>query len=386
MPLVRSLANRYAGRGEPTDDLVEVGAIGLVKAIDRFELEKGVELSTYAVPTIVGEMPPLPKLNLGRPCAAPAQGALDAPLLDPARALGGAGALADRGGARRGGRGRRGRGDRRSRGVEGLFAPVARPAVRGGRASALPGLADEERGYAALERGSVVRQGLDALDERERRIVVLRFLRGMSQSEIAAEVGICRRTLEAAAQVARDDARATRRDGGDRVNGRVVLEVPAKPEFLLLARLAATSVDAPPERPRRRSPTSSWRSPRRSRTRSACIPGRKSGTRHRRAHRDCGAARDRSLRRGPGNQRRRHAGRPSRARRGRHGPLDHPRDRGRGRRRLGPGDTARAFASPAPSAGCVRKYGGVPIGRQTLRILSSSSRPDTFWHRGLPAS
>jgi RNA polymerase sigma-B factor len=54
----------------------------------------------------------------------------------------------------------------------------------------LPGLADEERGYAALERGSVVRQGLDALDERERRIVVLRFLRGMSQSEIAAEVGI----------------------------------------------------------------------------------------------------------------------------------------------------------------------------------------------------
>ena len=42
MPLVRSLANRYAGRGEPTDDLVQVGAIGLVKAIDRFELEKGV--------------------------------------------------------------------------------------------------------------------------------------------------------------------------------------------------------------------------------------------------------------------------------------------------------------------------------------------------------
>jgi len=54
----------------------------------------------------------------------------------------------------------------------------------------VPGLSDEERGYAALERGSVVRQGLDALDERERRIVVLRFLRGMSQSEIAEEVGI----------------------------------------------------------------------------------------------------------------------------------------------------------------------------------------------------
>jgi len=51
MPLVHSLARRYAGRGEPVDDLVQVGAIGLIKAIDRFELERGVELSTYAVPT-----------------------------------------------------------------------------------------------------------------------------------------------------------------------------------------------------------------------------------------------------------------------------------------------------------------------------------------------
>ena len=56
MPLVRSLARRYAGRGEPVDDLVQVGAIGLIKAIDRFDLERGVELSTYAVPTIVGEI------------------------------------------------------------------------------------------------------------------------------------------------------------------------------------------------------------------------------------------------------------------------------------------------------------------------------------------
>ena len=56
MPLVHSLARRYAGRGEPVDDLVQVGAIGLIKAIDRFELERGVELSTYAVPTIVGEI------------------------------------------------------------------------------------------------------------------------------------------------------------------------------------------------------------------------------------------------------------------------------------------------------------------------------------------
>ena len=54
----------------------------------------------------------------------------------------------------------------------------------------VPGLADEERGYAALERGSVVRQGLDALDERERRIVELRFFDELTQSQIASEIGI----------------------------------------------------------------------------------------------------------------------------------------------------------------------------------------------------
>ena len=49
LPLVRSLAARYAGRGEQIDDLVQVGAIGLIKAIDRFDLERGVELTTYEI-------------------------------------------------------------------------------------------------------------------------------------------------------------------------------------------------------------------------------------------------------------------------------------------------------------------------------------------------
>ncbi|HEY5388725.1 MAG TPA: sigma-70 family RNA polymerase sigma factor, partial [Thermoleophilia bacterium] len=47
LPLVRSLARRYASRGEHFDDLVQVGAIGLIKAIDRFDLTRGVELTTY---------------------------------------------------------------------------------------------------------------------------------------------------------------------------------------------------------------------------------------------------------------------------------------------------------------------------------------------------
>ena len=56
LPLVRSLARRYAGRGEPLEDIEQVGAIGLLKAIDRFELEREVSLATYATPNVVGEI------------------------------------------------------------------------------------------------------------------------------------------------------------------------------------------------------------------------------------------------------------------------------------------------------------------------------------------
>jgi RNA polymerase sigma-B factor len=54
--LARFLAVKFANRGEPLDDLVQVGTVGLLKAIDRFDLERGVEFTTYATPTIVGEI------------------------------------------------------------------------------------------------------------------------------------------------------------------------------------------------------------------------------------------------------------------------------------------------------------------------------------------
>lgn len=56
LPLVEYLARRFKDRGEPLDDLVQVGSVGLLKAIDRFDVERGVEFSTYATPTIVGEL------------------------------------------------------------------------------------------------------------------------------------------------------------------------------------------------------------------------------------------------------------------------------------------------------------------------------------------
>ena len=56
LPLVRSRARRYAGRGEALEDIEQVGAIGRIKAIDRFELEREVSLATYATPNVVGEI------------------------------------------------------------------------------------------------------------------------------------------------------------------------------------------------------------------------------------------------------------------------------------------------------------------------------------------
>jgi RNA polymerase sigma-B factor len=54
--LVRYLALRFANRGEAVEDLIQVGLIGLLKAVDRFDPERGVEFNTYALPTIIGEL------------------------------------------------------------------------------------------------------------------------------------------------------------------------------------------------------------------------------------------------------------------------------------------------------------------------------------------
>ncbi len=54
--LVKYLASRFRNRGEPIDDLIQVGTIGLIKAIDRFDTGRAVEFTTYATPTIVGEL------------------------------------------------------------------------------------------------------------------------------------------------------------------------------------------------------------------------------------------------------------------------------------------------------------------------------------------
>jgi len=192
MPLVRALASRYAGRGEPLEDLIQVGALGLIKAVDRFDVDRGVEFSSYAVPTIVGEIRRhfrdkawamhvprrLKELSvrlsrlldeltteLGRsPTIAELAEAAGVEEEDVIDALDSAHAYSTRS----------------------LHAPFE----EGGDDSLAEKLGSPETGYAEVEDGALVAAGLDALDERERRIVELRFFEEKTQSQIAAEIGI----------------------------------------------------------------------------------------------------------------------------------------------------------------------------------------------------
>jgi RNA polymerase sigma-B factor len=56
LPLARQLARRYQRADEPLDDLVQVASLGLIKAVDRFDLSRDIAFSSYAVPTILGEL------------------------------------------------------------------------------------------------------------------------------------------------------------------------------------------------------------------------------------------------------------------------------------------------------------------------------------------
>jgi RNA polymerase sigma-B factor len=192
MPLVRALASRYGGRGEPLEDLVQVGTVGLIKAVDRFDVDRGVDFASYAVPTIVGEIRRhfrdkswalhvprrLKELSvrlsrildeltaeLGRsPTVSELAEAAGVDEEDVIDALDSTNAYSTRS----------------------LHAPFEQD----GDESLADKLGIDEVGYEEVEEGSLIAAGLDALDERERRIVELRFFRELTQSQIAAEVGV----------------------------------------------------------------------------------------------------------------------------------------------------------------------------------------------------
>lgn len=191
LPLVESFAHRYE-RTEDYDDLFQAGSIGLINAIDRFDLKRGGELAAFAVPNIVGEIKrhlrdrtssvrtPRPIQEL-RARAVRSEAELSAKLQRPptpaevARELGVdkdqlAQALA-------------------SRGFTGEQYDTSLPE---GAGDALD-LSDERLALASA---------FEALDERERQIVYLRFVRDRSRSQVAQELGISERHLSRQTQAA----------------------------------------------------------------------------------------------------------------------------------------------------------------------------------------
>jgi RNA polymerase sigma-B factor len=194
MSLVRSLARRYSYRGEQLDDLVQIGAIGLIKAIDRFDVDRGVELTTYATPNIIGEIKRhfrdkgwsvrvprgLQELNvqlsklieektveLGRsptiPELAKAAGVEEEAVVEALES---------------------------GRAYTSVSLSTGGGSDEDGELDPLESLGAEEPQYEVSEDRAVLAPGFRALDERERKILHLRFFKGLTQSQIAQEVGI----------------------------------------------------------------------------------------------------------------------------------------------------------------------------------------------------
>jgi len=192
LPLVRALARRYAGRGEQYEDLVQVGTIGLIKAIDRYDLDRGVQLQSYAIPMIVGEIKRhfrdrgwavhvprrLKELNLK----------LTSLVDQLSSSLGRSPTIAELAKAAS---------VEPEEVIEALEAGQAYTAL----SLSVPvgddpdtvlehTIADPEAVFAAADDRDFIARGLSVLDKRERAIVELRFFSGLSQSQIAQELGI----------------------------------------------------------------------------------------------------------------------------------------------------------------------------------------------------
>ncbi len=190
MPLVRSLARRYAGRGESLDDLEQVGFVGLIKAVDRFDVSRELRFSTFAVPTILGEIKRHFRDRTWSVRVSRSIQELNAKVVKEAdrlsAKLGRAPTLEELAEA------------------AGSTVELVLEALQGARAySTVPldeplgedeepvaRLGDVDPNFARAEDRVEIRRGLGVLEERERRIVTLRFVQGLTQREIADQVGI----------------------------------------------------------------------------------------------------------------------------------------------------------------------------------------------------
>jgi RNA polymerase sigma-B factor len=193
MPLARSLALRYRRSSEPLDDLIQVASVGLVKAVDRWDPERGLAFSSYAVPTILGELRRYfrdstwdvrPARDLQELCLA-VEEARDALWLELGRSptVSDLAAYVDRAPeevmeALQASDGRS---------LRSLDAPAHEE--EGDSASAGDLIGDADPGYERVEAGATLEQLMSILDDRAREILRLRFGEDLLQSEIAARVG-----------------------------------------------------------------------------------------------------------------------------------------------------------------------------------------------------
>jgi RNA polymerase sigma-B factor len=192
LPLAEYLARRFGNRGEPHEDLVQVATIGLIKAIDRFDLERGVAFSTYATPTIVGEIKRHFR-DRGWTIRVPRrlqeiQSVISQAVSDLGQELGRSPTVAELAAKV---------GMSEEEILEGLesanaYSPLSldAPDPAGEVGAVIEQLGDYDEALSAVVDRETVKPLLDALDARSKRILLLRFFRNMTQSQIAEELGI----------------------------------------------------------------------------------------------------------------------------------------------------------------------------------------------------
>jgi RNA polymerase sigma-B factor len=193
LPLVEHCARRFRNRGEPFEDLVQVGTIGLLKSIDRFDLERGVEFSTYATPTIIGEIKRYFR-DKGWAIRVPRRlqelrmqiGAASAELTQDLGRSPTPRELAGRIGCSV---------EEILEGIESsnAYSTLSLDASddsEDGVATMLDAIGVDDENLEHVEIRESIKPLLDRLDAREKRILLLRFFKNMTQSQIAEEIGV----------------------------------------------------------------------------------------------------------------------------------------------------------------------------------------------------
>jgi RNA polymerase sigma-B factor len=192
LPMTVYLARRYAGRGEPEADLMQVAAIGLIKAVDRFDPHRGAAFASYAIPTIVGELKrhfrdttwkirvprPLQELTLQlNTVTEDLAHVLHRPptTTELAARLGVSAAYV-----------------LAARRCANAYRPMSleQPSPTTEDLSLADSLGELDPAIEAVDTRETLRLRLAELPEREQRIISLRYFREMTQAQIAADIGV----------------------------------------------------------------------------------------------------------------------------------------------------------------------------------------------------